>query len=148
MRMLSEGLPGRRHLTRKHTPMITKRPALMPDRLPLGYRLRKTRRGTVLDLDLDAAGHVYDAFALAADGRRSLRAIAGMLAEAGFTRPDGKPYGPEQLRALLHEPFYAGLVRRDGKLMPAGHRGVVDAATFRYVQRQLGPDSRPEPMYR
>lgn len=120
----------------------------MPDRLPLGYRLRKARRGTVLDVDLHTAGRVYEAFALVADGRRSLRAIAGMLAEAGFARTDGKPYGTRRLRSLLQEPFYAGLVLRDGKLMPAGHRGVIDAATFRYVQRRLGPDSRPEPMYR
>jgi hypothetical protein len=102
----------------------------------------------VLNFDLDAAGRVCHAFALVADGRHSLRAIAGILAEVGIVRPGGKPYGTKQLRALLREPFYAGLALRDRELMPAGHGGVIDRATFRYVQRRIGPQSRPGPMYR
>ena len=128
--------------------MIIKLSPILPDPLPLGYRLNMTRRGTVLESDLDLLSRIYDAFALVADARRSLTQITETLSEDGLVTPEGTPYPTSALRAILHEPFYAGYVRQAGVLVRVECEPLIPRDVWHFVQRQLGPDSAPHSLYR
>jgi hypothetical protein len=77
-----------------------------------------------------------------------LPVIAEMLAAEGFAHADGTSYTVPELRAILHEPFYAGRNFNGHRFDPRVGEPLIDRATFAFVQAQLGPDSAPAPMNR
>ena len=104
-----------------------------------------------------------------AAGTTTLNQLAAWLNEEGFrtrntrkmSNPDGSiTKGPRlftnaSVRVILHNPFYAGLVKHRGELYPGAHEPVVSIEMFDVVQDKLRQNSgrsmtltaRPERQY-
>ncbi len=81
---------------------------------PLGYVNRRRGDRTWVEVDSGTCPLVAEAFALAADGKRSLRQIVALLEEQGLRTRTGKRLQAVSLQRILTNPFYAGVVRYAG----------------------------------
>ena len=115
------------------------------------------------------AAAIKEMFERYAAGTTTLNQLAAWLNEEGFrtrntrkmSNPDGSiTQGPRlftnaSVRVILHNPFYAGLVKHRGELYPGAHEPVVSIEMFDVVQDKLRQNSgrsmtltaRPERQY-
>jgi site-specific DNA recombinase len=117
-----------------------------PGLAPLGYcNVTKEIDGRqIRDVELDPvrAPLVQDAFRLYATGDYSLAELATILEARGLRsratkRTPEQALGINRLSSLLHNPYYIGLVRYDGKTYEGRHKPLVDEAAFQQVQDLL-----------
>jgi site-specific DNA recombinase len=116
-------------------------------RAKLGYlNTRAEYEGKLFNsigLDERRAPLVGQAFELYATGDYSLDALAITLADLGLTtrpsarRPAEGPVSTSKLHRMLADPYYAGWVTVDGKLLPGRHQAIVSQALFDRVQEAL-----------
>jgi site-specific DNA recombinase len=117
-----------------------------PGLAPLGYlNVTKDIDGRQIrdvELDLVRAPLVQAAFRLYATGDYSLSELATILEARGLRsratkRTPEQALGINRLSSLLHNPYYIGLVRYDGKTYEGRHKPLVDEGTFQQVQDLL-----------
>jgi hypothetical protein len=101
------------------------------------------------------AGAVAEMFSRYATGTTTLNRLAEWLNDDGFrTRNTRKLVGPDgtvtqgprlftnaSVRGILHNPFYAGLVKHRGRLYPGLHEPLVGQEVFDLVQDKLRQNS-------
>ena len=104
--------------------------------LPPGYRRKLEAGSREPVVDPDVAPLAREAFELAAGGM-PLRRILAVLTPKGLVSRSGTPMHASSLRAMVTNPFYAGLIRVERKLVQGRHDAIVDRQTFELVQRQL-----------
>ena len=115
------------------------------------------------------AAAIKEMFVRYAAGTTTLNQLAAWLNEEGFrtrntrkmSNPDGSiTQGPRlftnaSVRVILHNPFYAGLVKHRAELYPGAHEPLIGKETFDVVQDKLRQNSgrsqtltpRPERQY-
>ena len=108
-----------------------------PMRAPLGYLDRGAGKAKVPDPA--RAPLVREAFRLYATGEYPLDRLAGHLAEMGLRNRDGGILSRNGLAAILHNPFYMGLMRiqRSGETFAGNHEPLVARSLFETVQGVL-----------
>lgn len=89
-----------------------------PGCAPVGYRNVTLDHMPTIELDQNVAPLIRESFKLAATGKYSLRTIQKIMAEKGLTSRNGKPLGVSALWNILTNPYYAGLICHQGKLLP------------------------------
>jgi site-specific DNA recombinase len=94
-----------------------------------------TRRTVAVDETI--APLIVEAFQMAARRKSSLRKIIAELASKGLVGKGGRPIGVSSLQHLLTNPFYAGLIRHQGKLYRGTHQPLVSRTLFVRVHRSL-----------
>lgn len=105
--------------------------------IPPGYRKDYSPQALpgvpVFDTDAEL---IAKAFAMALNGM-SLRKILEEVRSLGLAGRDGKPISLATLARMLTNPFYAGLIRYQGKTYPGRHQPLVSEAHFKRVQLLL-----------
>ena len=87
-------------------------------------------------------------FELYATGEYSIERLEATMADLGLTtRPSGRwlgeqPVSTSKLHRMLSDPYYAGWVVVDGKLVAGRHPAIVSQALFDQVQEVLAVRSR------
>ena len=76
-------------------------------------------------------------FAMAAEPNTSLRQLADQAQRSGLTTGSGKPMTFKSVYNMLTNPFYAGFIRLNGKVLPGKHEPIVTHALFNKVQKSL-----------
>lgn len=108
--------------------------------LPLGYRPGSGEKASIPVPDETLARHIRIVFARAADLRRTLYDVSVALAGEGFVTRAGKPYSVHFLLKMIRNPFYAGFVRRDGRLVRGAHRAIIDKPTYFFIRQLYWPE--------
>lgn len=106
---------------------------LFPRKAPVGYLDQGKAKPKIVD---PVKGPVVRAaFELYATGRYSYGTLAEELRSRGLMRSTQKPYGPNNMTAILSNPFYMGLihVKRTGETFQGIHEPLVSAALFKKV---------------
>lgn len=62
-----------------------------------------------------------------------------------FKRRGGSPLAVSAVYKLFKHPFYYGMIRHGGEILPGAHKRMVTKAEFDRVQKILGADSNPRP---
>lgn len=94
-------------------------------------------------VDEHRAPFVRMAFEMFAAGGDTLGSLQGKLTSIGFRLPprprwpEERPISLEQLRRLLRDPYYTGVVVYDGAEYPGRHQPLIDRDLFDTVQRIL-----------
>ena len=104
---------------------------------PLGYRnVRYGGVKTVETADPETVRLIQEAFALAASGL-PLRKVLAKMTERGLRSRHGKPLGTSALWGILTNPFYCGLMRLNGALIPGRHVAIIERKAFGEAQDRL-----------
>lgn len=118
---------------------VTRRGRL-PHAAPIGYRNTRDAEGRkAIDFDPDRAPLVREAFEMTAAGAAPLEVLRALTAR-GFRSRRGKTMRPQELRKLLKNRFYLGVVvsHKHNFEAPGVHPPLVDAGLFARVQQRLG----------
>lgn len=59
-----------------------------------------------------------------------------------FKRQGGKPLSDGPAHRLFTNPFYCGIIRRNGELYKGNHKKMVSVSEFKQVQKMLGRDEQ------
>lgn len=106
-----------------------------PGMAPLGYLNEKL--GKTIYLDKLRAPFIQKMFKLYAMGGYSLKDIANILYEQGFRSRTGKKVHKSKIHHMLTNPFYYGIMARNGKYYPGSHEQVISKQTFDDTQGVL-----------
>lgn len=114
---------------------------LYPLPAPVGYLDRG--KGQQKQPDPIMAPLVKRAFALYAENRMSLADLQAELEHCGLRSRSGNALGANRLSAMLHNPFYAGLIyiRRTNETFSGIHTPLISMALFKRVQAVLAGKS-------
>jgi DNA invertase Pin-like site-specific DNA recombinase len=110
---------------------------LLPRPAPLGYL--NNGGGQTKTLDPRTAPLVRTLFELYGTGRFSLRTMGVEATRIGLRSRKGKRLRRTQLAEVLHNPFYAGVIRikKTAQTFPGVHQPLISSALFERVQHIL-----------
>lgn len=111
---------------------------------PLGYNNEGAGKPKTID---SASGPlIREAFELYATGQWSLRQLSEELHRRGLQTKSGKALSAQRLQAMLHEPFYMGLMRvkKTGEAFKGAHKALISKRLFDKVQLAFQRRNRPQ----
>ncbi len=83
-------------------------------------------------------------FQLAASGNYTTDELEDVARELGLNHPSREePIGRSTVHRILTNPFYYGMMRWRGELVPGKHEAMISKALFDRVQEVLGCQNRP-----
>jgi site-specific DNA recombinase len=112
-----------------------------PCRAPLGYLNNKANH--LIDVDHDRAPYIKRAFELYATGGVGLNDLTKRLYDEGFRTLSGRKVYRSGIHRILQNPFYTGVMRKDGKLYDGIHQPLVSKKLFDDVQYALSGRAHP-----
>lgn len=105
---------------------------VLPCCAPVGYRnVRK-----IIEVDPVLAPLVQMAFERVAKSRLPLRSLLAEMTARGLVSRSGKPLKVSAFWYMLRNPFYAGLIRWHGELIPGSHEPLVSGELFEAVGKR------------
>ena len=104
--------------------------------IPIGYKREYSIPSREPVIDLEMAPLAQEAFELALKGQ-SLRQILSILTPKGLVSRNGTPMYASSLRAMLTNPFYAGLIRVSGELIQGKHEKLISRKELEQVKQNL-----------
>jgi DNA invertase Pin-like site-specific DNA recombinase len=114
-----------------------------PNHAPLGYLNDKLNK-TIL-VDKERSKYVVRAFEMYATGGYGVNELTAILYADGFRTRSGNKVYRNQLERIIKNPFYVGLMQRDGKLYEGNHQALISKSTFDKINRVANDRSRPRP---
>ena len=114
-----------------------------PNHAPLGYLNDKETKTIIVDDD--RAKYVIKAFDLYSTGGYGVNEITSILYKEGFRTRSGYKVYRNQLERVLKNPFYVGLMLREGKLYEGKHKPLILKSTYDNILRVANDRSRPRP---
>ncbi len=120
-----------------------------PTRAPVGYLNEKVHK-TIID-DPERRPLVRKMFEMILSGASSPEQVCRMMRdEWGFRtracdRSGGGPLAPSSIYRMLGNPFYAGLIRWNGKLYPGKHNPIITIDEFDRIQEFIGRPGAARP---
>lgn len=106
-----------------------------PGIAPLGYLNDKLNKTIIIDEE--RAPYITKAFELYSVGGKSVMDIATTLYESGFRSRTGQKIHKSKIHTILSDPFYSGMMKRDGILYQGKHESIVSHELFEKVQDVL-----------
>jgi DNA invertase Pin-like site-specific DNA recombinase len=114
---------------------------------PVGYmNIKDENKKSKIILDPDRKDLVKRIFEEYATGLHTLSSLASLAKDIGLTsrqQKGGNTVSRAFLHQLLQNPFYYGIMRVKGQLMPHIYEPIIDRALFDIVQDVLKGKSRP-----
>ena len=114
-----------------------------PNHAPLGYLNNKETKTIIIDKE--RAKYVIKAFDLYSTGGYGVNEITSILYSEGFRTRSGHKVYRNQLERVLKNPFYTGLMLREGKLYEGKHEPLISKSTYDKILRVADDRSRPRP---
>ncbi len=112
-----------------------------PNRAPFGYLNDKANR--TIAIHPVNSKYVIRAFELYSTGSHSFKEISNILYTEGLRAESGKKFYSGNIHRFIDNPFYSGLMQRDGKLYIGNHMPLISKELFDKVQNILHNKNRP-----
>ncbi len=112
-----------------------------PNKAPFGYLNDKGNKAILIDQD--RAKYVVKAFELYAVGTYSFKDISAQLFKEGLRTIAGTKVYASHIHRFIDNPFYCGLMKRDGKYYPGNHEPMISKELFERVQQVIHNKNRP-----
>ncbi|MBP6974909.1 MAG: recombinase family protein [Candidatus Pacebacteria bacterium] len=106
-----------------------------PGVAPIGYLNDKLNKTIIIDEE--RAPYIGKAFELYATGGYSVMDISSKLYEMGLRTLNGRRVYKSKIHRILSNPFYCGLMKRDGRLYQGRHESILPEQLFEKVQDAL-----------
>ena len=117
------------------------RNGVWPSKAPYGYTNNPKTRG--IDIDPELSKVVKKAFQLFADGNISFTGISQFMFKFGIMREGEKPVKVGQVKNMLSNKFYLGILKYAGEYYQGSHKTFVSKKLFDEVQKQVEKIERP-----
>ena len=114
-----------------------------PNRAPFGYLNDKATK--TIAIDPVNAKYVVRAFELYATGGHGFKEIAQILYNEGLRTGVGKKVFFGNIHRFITDPFYYGIMARDGKLYQGIHTPLISKELYDQTQEVLHNKNRPRP---
>ena len=115
----------------------------LPGPAPIGYLDNLATKKK--EIDPVKAPLIKMAFELYATGGYSLKEVNNLVYDKGLRTKGGLRISKSQFDHILRNPFYSGIIKRNGQFYPGQHQPVVSKQLFEDVQNVLSGKSRPRP---
>ena len=120
-----------------------------PGRVPIGYLNDPITRTIVKDPErFDLVRKMWDLLLSREAGPRAIQRIADGdwgLRTRITKRRGGRPLSRSAVYAIFHNPFYAGLIMRDGEIFEGAHEPMISKGEFDFAQQIVSsPSSSPK----
>ncbi len=106
-----------------------------PNMAPLGYVNNKANK--TVDIDPQNVHFIKKAFDLYLTGSYSVKDIADILYQEGFRTKYGCKVHKSKIHKALSNPFYFGIMSRDGKYYQGNHEPIISKQIFDNAQNML-----------
>ena len=117
------------------------RNGVWPSKAPYGYTNNPKTRG--IDVDEEKSKVVKKAFQLFAEGGKSFVEISKFLHKFGIKKLDGEPVKVDQVKNMLTNKFYLGIMNYAGEYYQGSHKTFISKKLFDEVQKQIEKIERP-----
>ena len=117
------------------------RNGVWPSKAPYGYINNPKTRG--IDVDLELSKIVRKAFQLFAEGGKSFVEISQFMHKFRVKKLDGKPIKVDQVKNMLQNRFYLGILKYAGEYYQGTHKTFISKKLFDEVQKQVEKIERP-----
>ncbi len=111
------------------------RNGVWPGKAPYGYINNFQTRG--VDVDDKKAKAIIKAYEMFADGSKTFTDISNFLYKFDFKRKNGKPLNVNQIRQILSNKFYVGIMNYNGEYHEGNHKIFITKDLFQKVQAEL-----------
>ncbi|OHB14689.1 MAG: hypothetical protein A2431_00575 [Candidatus Zambryskibacteria bacterium RIFOXYC1_FULL_39_10] len=113
-----------------------------PNHAPFGYLNNKVDKSIVIDSV--RAKYVKRAYELYLTSSHGFRDVARILYDEGLRTSSGKKVLISHIQRMLSNPFYCGIMLRDGKYYNGNHKPIISKSDFDKAQEILADKSRPK----
>jgi site-specific DNA recombinase len=113
-----------------------------PNHAPYGYKNDKATK--LLVFDEKQSPMVQRTFELFASGLYSMSDVRRMLNAEGFRTSAGTKIGKSTVERIIKNPFYFGMMERNGKYYEGKHQPLISKALFDQAQDVLNNVTRPK----
>jgi len=117
------------------------RNGVWPSKAPYGYINNPKTRG--IDVDEEKSKVVKKSFQLFADGNISFTGISQFMFKFGIRREGDKPVKVGQVKNMLSNRFYLGILKYAGEYYQGSHKTFISKKLFDEVQKQVEKIERP-----
>ena len=117
------------------------RNGVWPSKAPYGYINNPKTRG--IDIDEEKSKIVKKAFQLFAEGGKSFVEISKFLHKFGIKKLDGEPVKVDQVKNMLINKFYLGIMNYAGEYYQGSHKTFISKKLFDEIQKQIEKIERP-----
>jgi DNA invertase Pin-like site-specific DNA recombinase len=107
----------------------------LPGMAYFGYLNDKTNKTIIIDKN--RAKYVVRLFALYSQSNKSFKEISNILFEEGLRTQGGNKVGKSVLHRIISNPFYYGVILRDGEYYKGNHKPIISKQTFDTAQNIL-----------
>ena len=114
-----------------------------PNHPPFGYLNDKANKTIIIDES--RSKYTVKAFELYATGSHSFQEISDILYSEGLRTNSGKKVYRATIHRIVTNPFYCGLMLRDGKYYPGNHQPLISKDLFDQAQQVLQGKLHPRP---
>ena len=111
------------------------RNGVYPGKAPDGYINNPKTRG--IDVEPEKLKAIKKAFELFAEGNKTFTDIALFLHKFNLKRKNGKPLHINEIRRILANRFYIGIMEYNGEYHEGTHKIIISKELFQQVQKQL-----------
>ena len=112
-----------------------------PNHAPFGYLNDKATKTIVVDMQ--KRKYVLRAFELYASGGHSYQDISNILYEEGLRTSSGKKVYRSLIHRIILNPFYTGIMVRDGKYYQGKHEPIISKQLFETAKQVSEDECRP-----
>ncbi|GMU74246.1 MAG: recombinase [Candidatus Campbellbacteria bacterium] len=113
-----------------------------PNRAPYGYLNNPSTKSVVINPTM--VHWITRMFELYATGTKSFRDIANILFSEGLRTPSGGKVFRSVVHRVIVNPFYYGMMERDGEFYQGAHEPIITKDLFNRAQEVLNGTSRPK----
>ncbi len=117
------------------------RNGVWPSKAPYGYINNPKTRG--IDIDEEKSKVVKKSFQLFAEGGKSFVEISNYLHKFGIKKLDGKPVKVDQVKNMLKNKFYLGIMNYAGEYYQGTHKTFISKKLFDEVKKQIEKIEKP-----
>ena len=112
-----------------------------PSRAPMGYTNNKANH--LIDVDPERAPYIKRAFELYATGGTGLNDLTTFLYDEGFRTINGNRVYRSAVHRILQNPFYTGVMEKQGKIYNGIHEPLISKKLFDDAQYALTGRAHP-----
>jgi site-specific DNA recombinase len=116
-----------------------------PNHAPFGYLNDKATKKIVVDKKL--VSFVQDTFRLYASGDYTLTELSNEMYVRGFRTYANRKVAKSMIYKIITNPFYSGIMARDGKFYRGNHKPMISKELFDQVSDVLNGKNRKRPKF-